>query len=279
MKKIIFLIILATTVIYGRGQGYTCSNSTQACLDGPMTFDAGVGSGTAGERIGCLYNTPNPAWIAFQVKNPGRINIKITTDPPRDVDFACWGPFSADSISNLHLSGACSQLKTDTLCASHSQSAEANPTDLGGYPIENLVDCSYLTSATEYIHIPAASANEWYIVLVTNYGNQSTQINFINDSTSTGSSNCGFCAAVDEIDSPEVKLFPNPASDILHCTFETIKNRKLSMVDVSGRTIASWESNLRNEAIDIKAFANGVYFLKVEEGQHHYTQKFIIRRD
>jgi hypothetical protein len=79
--------------------------------------------------------------------------------------------------------------------------------------------------------------------------------------------------------SKRVEISPNPASDMLNCIFETKKNRKLSLVDIAGKTIIAWESNLQKETIDVKFLSNGVYFLKVEEGSRNYSQKFIIKRD
>ena len=261
-------------------QGFACDTATQVCLNNMSSYPAAIGSGDFGNFIGCLVTTPNPFWVCFQVQQPGRINIKIQSTTGVDLDFACWGPFSADNLSELHSSNACSSLMTDsTGCVSHASTAGANSVDLGGYPIGNLIDCSFSPGAIEYAHIPNAQPGEWYLLLLTNYSNQSTDISFVADPSSVGSSDCAFCASVNDFATPKVIMSPNPASDALNCTFETKKNRKLSIVHIAGKTIASWESNLPNEIIDIKAYANGVYFLKVEEGSRNYSKKFIIRRN
>lgn len=259
-------------------QGFACDTATQACLNNFSSYPTSTSVPSFGNNIGCLYTTPNPAWVCFQVDQPGRINIKIVNIA--DADFACWGPFSANSLSELHSSNACDSLMTDsTGCVSHPATVGANPVDLGGYPIGNLIDCSYSPGATEYVHIPNAQTGEWYVLLLTNYSNSIGNISFTSDSSSVGTSDCAFCAGVSDYLAPKITLSPNPTSDLLNCTYETIQNRKLSIVDIAGKVIASWESNLKKEIIDIKAYANGVYFLKVEEGKFSYTQKFIIRRD
>jgi hypothetical protein len=378
----------------------SCINSNHICFnEGSYMFPAGVGSGTFGNNVACLYTTPNPQWFCFQVLQPGRLNISLSSNPEHDLDFVCWGPFSADNYTELIGSGVCSQLNLDsTGCVSHESSAGPNPVDFGAYPIGNIVDCGFSSSSTEYIHIPNMVANEWYMIMVTNYSNQPCTIWMAGDPTSTGSSNCllnpplltvnadslsnfsyfyehgpsacqmftvdgNYLVPNDSfkifITAPEhyevsfipdtnysdtiyidnyfsmisqyqvyvrlkeglsigdyfselitisgggadsvmincngsvvedngieesgkshfFTLSPNPASDVLNCNFENKNNRKLSIVDVTGKTIASWESNLPNEIIDIKAYANGVYFLKVEEENRSYSRKFIIRRD
>ena len=260
-------------------QGYACDTASQVCLNYVLSYPNSVNAGDFGNNIGCLYTTPNPTWFCFQVQQPGRINLKVE-GTSGDVDFACWGPFSANNISELHSSNACSTLMTDsTGCVSHASSVGANPVDLGGYPIGSLIDCSFSTGANEYVHIPNAQTGNWYVLLVTNYSNSSGAISLESDISSSGSSNCAFCAGVNDYTTQKITISPNPTSDALNCTFKTQKNRKLSIVDVAGKTITSWESNLQNEIIGIKAYANGVYFLKVEEENRNYSQKFIIRRD
>jgi hypothetical protein len=323
----------------------------------------------------------------------------LSSTPEHDLDFVCWGPFTADNFNELIASGVCSQLNMDsTGCVSHDASSGPNPVDLGVYPVGNVVDCGFSASADEYIHIPNMVANEWYLIMVTNYSNQPCTINIGGDPTSTGTTNCvlnpplltantdslsgfsysfdhgpsanqmftvggdylvpndsfkvyivaphnyevsfnpdfdysdtifmynydGFLpqwqvyvrlkeglsvgdyfselitisgggadsltincngsviednGVVESENSKQFKISPNPTSEFINCTFETSINRKLSIVDVLGKTVKSWESNIQKELIDVKSLPNGVYFLKVEEDNRSYSRKFIIRRD
>jgi len=362
-----FAAAIAIMIVFS---GYTqnndsCSNPIRVCLDSTTALNAGVGSGYVGGMIDCMGTAPNPAWFCFQVQQPGRINISIASSPSRDLDFVCWGPFLANTIVEFTNSDYCSQLLTDASCFSHGDSYGPNPTNLGSYPIGNLVDCSYSEGTNEYIHIPNAETGNWYLILLTNYSNQATAINMIRDTSSVGTSNCnlnapvlsflpstlsgfsyvycsgssnvqscnligdslvgypsditvvapidyevslnpnfGFGSVVSVaytsstllstpiyvrlkaglnigdyfselitisggggdsvtincngsvvedngiVESGESHLFtlsPNPASDALSCAFKTQKNRRLSIVDVAGKTIASWESNLPKE--------------------------------
>ena len=281
MKKLkmnLFLLI-AMAAVSGYSQSYDCAHLVQSCIGSSQTISLGVGSGTAGDSVACLITTPNPVWFCFQVKQAGKINIKLSSFPNEDIDFACWGPFAADTITEIQSLGYCSQLNIDTLSISHPSSVGPNPIDLGGYPIGNLIDCSFAAGGQEYVHIPDAQTGNWYIFLVTNYSNSLANLTLESDPSSIGTSDCDFCAGVDDFSYPIMSISPNPTTDVLNCVFETIRNRKLSIVDISGKTVKTWESNNQKETIDVKDFSNGIYFLKVEEDNRNYSQKFIIRRD
>ena len=154
----------------------TCEGADPFCTDnGLYQFPAGVnagnlGSSTApyycsgftrpnGSSTSCLYTTPNPAFYFMQIDQPGDLNIYMYSTPSVDIDFDCWGPFS-------NMETACSQLS----CS-------------------NMVDCSYSSSATENCYINNAQTGQFYILLITNYSNQTCNISFSN--IGTGTTNCG----------------------------------------------------------------------------------------
>jgi len=164
--------------------GSTCDSAGAFCSEmQSVSFAAGVGTGDFGDNVGCLGSTPNPAWYKMQVFTPGRINIHITTLPSRDLDFICWGPFASET-------GNCGVLNVSDVGSSHGPSFGANPVGLGGYPIGNIVDCSYDPAQQEYVHIANAQPGQWYLLLITNFSNQPCQISFGSDPSSSGSTNC-----------------------------------------------------------------------------------------
>ncbi|MEI6349169.1 MAG: gliding motility-associated C-terminal domain-containing protein [Bacteroidota bacterium] len=192
IKNIVFLLgflLLWQTELFS--QGATCATADPFCSDTTVSFQAGVNTGNYGNYIGCLSNTPNPAWYYFQVLQPGRINVHLWTTPSRDLDFICWGPFNAGNIQELFEQNICDQLQNNCGgCQSHDPVQGANPVSLGGYPIGNIIDCSYSSASEEYVHIPNAQAGQWYMFLITNFSNQQCDINFQRDVSSTGNSNC-----------------------------------------------------------------------------------------
>ena len=130
-----------------------CEFADPFCTDNGMyEFPAGVnaGSGETGPDYDCLYTTPNPAWYYMRIGNPGAMNIHMYSTPQVDIDFCCWGPFD-------------------------------DPTTPCPYGLteDKVVSCSYSTSWTENCMIPAtAQTGEYYILVITNYSNQTCNINF-----------------------------------------------------------------------------------------------------
>src|SRR4051812_3651290 len=153
----------------------TCQNAKPFCAGGVSgeTFPAttNVTAAQVGPNYGCLGSTPNPAWYYLQISNSGNLDIliqgQISFPPPpspgQDVDFICWGPFNS-------LTGIC-----DSLTAG------------------KVVDCSYSSSFTETLNIPAGITGQYYMVLITNFANVQQDILFT-QYAGTGSTNCGLVA-------------------------------------------------------------------------------------
>ena len=133
-------------------QGDVCVNFTEFCPapDGSdLFYPAGTDSGSAepGNNYGCLFDTPNPAWYYLQIGAPGSVTIDLTNTNNVDIDYAVWGPFPDLNV------------------------AEASCGSLGG-PI----DCSFSPAPVETVNIPFSQPNEIYILLITNYSNDPTNI-------------------------------------------------------------------------------------------------------
>ena len=146
-------------------QNNTCANADPFCTDnGLYDFPAGVnaGSGESGPDYNCLYTTPNPAWYYMRILNPGNIDIYMYSTPSVDIDFCCWGPFADPT----------------TPCPN-------------GLTSDKVVSCSYAAAHTEHCLIPAtAQTGEYYILVITNYSNQTTNISF-SKVAGTGTTDCG----------------------------------------------------------------------------------------
>ena len=156
---------LCITVPPPPGPAGSCSTALPFCTSNVYTFPNNTNVPSLGGSgiYGCLFTTPNPVWYYMQVQNSGSITIGISqtsnTGAPLDVDFALWGPFP-------------------TLAAS-----------CGGLTAANNISCSYSISNTETAQINNAQAGEFYILLLTNYSNQSGTITF-QQTGGTGTSSC-----------------------------------------------------------------------------------------
>lgn len=155
-----------------------CDEAMPFCTDvaGGITFPASTGTtsefGMPGQ-IGCLFSTPNPSWYFMKVDQSGDLIININSG--FDVDFICWGPFSEADWN----AGVCSNV-LDYNWANNAA---------------NYVDCSYSGSASEVCDIPNAQTDEYYVLLLTNYSGQATNITFAQDGSSTGTTDCSvFCS-------------------------------------------------------------------------------------
>ena len=190
----LFLIICLTASAQSTSNGSPCSQQTYAhpfCTDDNpygITFPSGetgnaeVFFPNSSSSIGCLYSAPRPAWYFMQINTSGSLTFVIN-QTCGDVDFACWGPFTAMNQTDFM-----NQLCTGQYNFNISYHGN-NQTD-NGYPYGNLVDCSYSIAATETCHIPNAQAGEWYLVLITNYIGGSGTISFSPTASSTATTNC-----------------------------------------------------------------------------------------
>ena len=150
-----------------------CEFADPFCTDNGMyEFPAGVnaGSGETGPDYDCLYTQPNPAWYYMRIGDAGAMDIHMYSTPQVDIDFCCWGPFD-------------------------------DPTSPCPYGLteDKVVSCSYSTSWTEHCLIPAtAQTGEYYILVITNYSNQTCNINF-SMVEGNGSTDCGILPPTDII--------------------------------------------------------------------------------
>jgi gliding motility-associated-like protein len=151
----LFLAGLVNTNLYG--QGTNCLGATPICSGAPTTFPA-VNGGTvpAGNNYGCLGAQPNPSWFTLTVGSSGAITINQTA--PCDQDYAVWGPFNS-------LSAACAGLT-------------AAP-----------VSCNFSAASGNTFTLPPATAGQIFIMLFTNFGGCTGNVN-ITESAGGGSLTC-----------------------------------------------------------------------------------------
>lgn len=77
------------------------------------------------------------------------------------------------------------------------------------------------------------------------------------------------------------RLFPNPSSGNFKLSFQKlIEKGSIEIFTVLGEII--FETNISNEIekeINIKNPSNGIYFVKVNDGENHYCKKIIVEHD
>ncbi|MCB0820017.1 MAG: T9SS type A sorting domain-containing protein [Bacteroidetes bacterium] len=158
-----FFLFFLLALSAAQAQNTTCANAIRICLNTPVTYPASTGAGAAesGPDYGCLGSEPNPAWFIFRIDNPGTHSIQETNSQGRDLDFILYGPFQNET-------GNC-----------------------GNLTAANTADCSYAGGATESIDFTSVNQGDYYILLVTNFSNQPTNVTF-NQTSGTGTFDCNF---------------------------------------------------------------------------------------
>lgn len=163
---------------------------------------AGNGNVFLTTPVGCLTSVLRPAWYFMQINTPGNMLINIiqtsTSGSGSDVDFACWGPFFADNQTDFMDRLCCGEYELYRSSGSSHRPSNGNHTNnMGGYPINNLIDCSYAADYTEWCYIPNAQSGQFYILLITNYnGNPGTiTFNTVQQYT-TATTDCSLLAQV-----------------------------------------------------------------------------------
>jgi len=93
---------------------------------------------------------------------------------------------------------------------------------------------------------------------------------------------CATCVGVEDFDAQGVKVFPNPASTEMNVLVKTStpEDFTLKLVNSVGNVVYTKAFNSTgsiNHNFDIKNFADGMYFLRVEGKKQNYTQKVTIK--
>ncbi|MCB0516361.1 MAG: gliding motility-associated C-terminal domain-containing protein [Bacteroidetes bacterium] len=187
MKKFYLILLFSIFNFYNLfSQGTNCASAGPFCGDVGVTYPAGVNNGSSqpsGNNYSCgsgawqtVFTQPNAAWFYFTISESGSINIDLTNTNNVDVDFVCWGPFS-DLPTALSNCGA----------------------------LSNSVDCSYNPQATEYLNLSSAVVGQVYLLMITNFSNQPTQI-IAEQTSGTGATDCSivFCD-IEIVDLPDLQ--------------------------------------------------------------------------
>jgi len=95
---------------------------------------------------------------------------------------------------------------------------------------------------------------------------------------------CPYPNCVTGIDEEEKKVladvYPNPASEILNIELQENKHYNLTLTDLQGKVVfVSLLDYARSDkfAIDVSGFANGVYFLSLQNSEQRTTVKIVIQ--
>lgn len=165
---IVFLwLSLVTIASYSQS---TCNNAAPFCTSTGVNFPASTTtSAPFGPNYGCLGSQPNPAWFFLNIATSGNLTILLTNSSNVDIDFAAWGPFATQAAMTAAVCGGAS-----------------------GTPIS----CSFSAAANETVFLPNTVTGQWYMLLITNFSGQPTNISAATSPSSAGSTNCGILCTI-----------------------------------------------------------------------------------
>ena len=136
----------------------------------PANYD-GTGSGSGpqapvGPDYGCLGTQGNPTYFSLTIEQSGSIDFTLDNSANVDIDFILWGPFASIAAAN----NACDSMGQGGIWG-------------------NIDTCSYSAIGQEPVTVSNAIAGEVYILMVTNYSNQATNI-FSTNNNGSGNIAC-----------------------------------------------------------------------------------------
>jgi gliding motility-associated-like protein len=157
-----------------------CTEAPAFCTGQTVTYANSTNVPSLGQ-IGCLFTSPNPAFFFLQVNQAGPLTYLISqvdnNGIGRDVDYVAWGPFT-------DLQTACSGVPQNPL-----PGIIPAPTPAAGCP-GTLHACSYSAAPTEIMCIPNAQLCEVYVIMITNFSNQSGNVTFTQTNSGGGTTAC-----------------------------------------------------------------------------------------
>lgn len=81
---------------------------------------------------------------------------------------------------------------------------------------------------------------------------------------------------IEELEGSLIEVYPNPADEILYIEASN-KIQLVTLTNIAGQFVRSFEVEPGKNSIDISDLKNGVYFLSVINGNENHTQKIIIQ--
>ncbi|AXG68283.1 hypothetical protein KORDIASMS9_00476 [Kordia sp. SMS9] len=83
--------------------------------------------------------------------------------------------------------------------------------------------------------------------------------------------------SVNEIADFQVKLYPNPATDILYIELEKSELIRLQLVDIHGKQILTKTATSKQIELNISNLKSGMYFLKLSSNTARLTKKITVK--
>lgn len=75
----------------------------------------------------------------------------------------------------------------------------------------------------------------------------------------------------------QLNLYPNPTTGIINIDFENNETHKITISDITGKTIIERIEMNQNSTFDLSSFENGIYLISIQTDNDRYISKIIKR--
>ncbi len=250
--KIIFFIFLFLGISGSVLSQNSCNNAFQYCGNNvSLPLDT---TGTDLGAINCLNTAPNATWFYFEVNQDGDINTQITganttTGSGLDIDVIVFGPLvSLDCIYIMN--------------------------NLGSLPVPY---CNYSTSGVNPISISSAQSGEVYVIVVTNFSNQSGEAEFLDQGSTAGFVQTNCITSIAETNNNIDLSVLNPFQYNLEVDGLPNEKHSVSIYDLTGRKVYTEINSISHRIINLSNLSNGTYILEIIDLSGKKTTRKIIK--
>ena len=91
-----------------------------------------------------------------------------------------------------------------------------------------------------------------------------------------GSAIKNLVASDKKVTEPHMRFWPNPATGVINLEFPAYAKREIGIYNLSGKLIRKINSAEKELKMDVSGISNGIYFLRVTEGQNAFAERLMI---
>jgi hypothetical protein len=248
------------------------------CASGSAAFSNSATFTTSAVSTGCTdtYESNNSRTAAKTISTNTDIYAKIGTSTDKDY----YKFTTVTGSTNIKI--ALDQLPADyDLRLLNSSGTTLASSANAGTTSEQIIR-NTTTAATYYAYVygyaSAFNANVCYHLRVNTSGTAFRDQNSGITSSETVTLNAQKISGLDE-----VTVFPNPASSNLNLNFFITNSNTIQaeVVDMIGKTVMhhsfTAEEGFNSQQVDISSLNNGIYFLRVQQGDQTVVRKFVVK--
>lgn len=81
---------------------------------------------------------------------------------------------------------------------------------------------------------------------------------------------------VNAFDQSSIQVYPNPAGSTVHLVLPSDQFAFVELVDMQGRTVATYTSNTSLKTLDLQGVSNGTYVLRILQGDQLQTKPLLV---